>query len=82
MNNKLYYIRNNIKSLRIKKGLTQEDVAYLMGISRATYNDYETRPENVKIETYNKMANIFNCDLIDFFMVPKVTDSDTDEEIM
>lgn len=82
MNNKLYYIRNNIKSLRVKKGLTQEDAAYLMGISRATYNDYETRPENVKIETYNKMASIFNCDLIDFFIVPKVTDSDTDEEII
>lgn len=76
MNNKIDYIKNNIKSLRVKKGLTQEDVAYLMGISRATYNDYETRPENVKIETYNKMADIFDCNLIDFFMVSNVTNSD------
>lgn len=76
MNNKLDYIKNNIKSLRVKKGLTQEDVAYLMGISRATYNDYETNPLNVKIDTYNKMADIFDCNLIDFFIVSNVTNSD------
>jgi DNA-binding XRE family transcriptional regulator len=76
MNNKLDYIKNNIKSLRVKKGLTQEDVAYLMGISRATYNDYETNPLNVKIDTYNKMADIFDCNLVDFFIDSNVTNSD------
>ena len=78
MNDKIDYIKNNIKSLRVKKGLTQEDVAYLMGISRATYNDYETNPNNVKIDTYNKMADIFDCKLVDFFILPNVTNSDNE----
>ncbi len=76
MEDKIALIRNNIKSLRVKRGLTQEETASLLGISRATYNDYETNPGNVKIETYSKMAQIFKCNLADFFKISSVTNSD------
>jgi transcriptional regulator with XRE-family HTH domain len=51
-------------------------MAKLLGISRATYNDYETNPQNVKIETYEKIANALGCDLVSFFKENNVTQSD------
>ena len=81
MEDKMALIKNNIKSLRVKRGLTQEETALLLGISRATYNDYETNPGNVKIETYNKMAQIFKCNLVDFFKISNATYSDNLQNI-
>lgn len=80
MNDKITFIKNNLKSLRVKQGLTQEKTAEILGVSRATYVEYETRPENVKIETYNKLCDIFNCELVDFFLINSVTNSDEAKE--
>jgi len=76
MKERLKYISNNMKSYRVKVGLTQDSIAKLLGISRATYNDYETNPQTVKIETYRKIADVLNCNLVDFFMENGVTNSD------
>jgi len=80
MKERLKYISNNMKSYRVKLGLTQDSIAKLLGVSRATYNDYETNPQMVKIETYRKMADILNCNLVDFFMETGVTSGDVTQK--
>lgn len=79
MKERLKYISNNMKSCRVRVGLTQDGLAKLLGISRATYNDYEKNPQTVKIETYRKIADILNCNLEDFFMQNDVANSDTNK---
>ena len=75
MKEKLKYITNNMKSLRMKLGYSQEKMAELLAITRVTYCDYEVNPQKVKIETFRKIADILNCNLADFFMENNVTDS-------
>ena len=75
MEEKLKYISNNIKSFRVRMGYSQREMSDKMGISRATYCDYEVNPQRVKIETYQKMANILNCNLEDFFVKQEVAES-------
>lgn len=53
-----------LKALRINQGLTQEEMASKLGISRRAYIPYEqdkTRPRNK--ETYRKIADILNYDV-------------------
>lgn len=76
MKEKLNYITNNIKSCRARAGYSQEQVADLLNISRATYCDYETNPKKVKVGTLQEIADVLNCNLTDFFMEIKVTNSD------
>ena len=75
MKEKIEIISNNIKSYRVRAGLKQYEVAEKLGVSRVTYNDYEVNPQKLKIETLEKMANIFNCDIADFFIISNVTKS-------
>ena len=79
MKEKLKYISNNIKSYRIKKGLKQEEIADIMGVSRNTYCDYEVNPQRVKVETLQKIADILNCKVSDFFKENDVTKSNVNE---
>ena len=53
-----------LKKLRLQKGLTQEDVARKIGVSRQAYNAYEqsgTRPRNKA--TYEELAKVLGCDV-------------------
>lgn len=53
-----------LKVLRAAKGLTQQETADLLGISRETYIAYERdkwKPRD--IEKYRKLANILGCKL-------------------
>lgn len=80
MKDKLKYITNNMKSYRVRAGYSQDEMADLLGVSRATYCDYEVNPQKVKIETYNKISDILKCDLIDFFVEHDVTNCDIETE--
>ncbi len=48
-------ISNNLKSLRVKKGFTQSDMAEIFGISRAQYSLYEKNPYKIKLGTLLKI---------------------------
>lgn len=76
MKEKLSYITNNIKSFRARAGYSQEQMAELLDVSRATYCDYEVNPQKVKVETLTNIADVLKCNLSDFFVEFKVTDSD------
>jgi len=79
MREKLQYVTNNIKSCRTRIGLSQEQTAEKLNVSRATYCDYEVNPQKVKIETLAKLSIIFKCKISDFFAEFNVTKSDTKE---
>lgn len=51
-------MNENLKSLRGKKLMTQQEVADKMGISRQTYNNYETDIFNI---TLNKIFEILQA---------------------
>ncbi|MBP3873972.1 MAG: helix-turn-helix transcriptional regulator [Lachnospiraceae bacterium] len=52
-----------IKEERIKKGLTQEQLADQLGIQKSAIAKYENgRIENIKRSTIVRMAAIFGCD--------------------
>lgn len=53
-----------LKSLRVNKKMTQNEVASAIGVSRRAYIAYEqnnTRPR--KQETYDKLAEVLECDV-------------------
>lgn len=60
-------ISRNIKAQRNKKGYTQQDVADILKVSKATYLDIENKPLKRAIGELMKLADIFECTLDDFF---------------
>ena len=50
----------NLKELRIKKGVTQDDMAELLNIHQTTYSDYELGRLNIPISTLKELAVFFN----------------------
>ena len=49
----------NIKDIRIRKGLTQAEVASALGVSSVVYSRYETGTRQPSIEMLVQMADIF-----------------------
>jgi len=52
-----------IKSLRIERGITQEQLASLLKVSRSTIGMYETGSREPDFETLEAIADIFNVDM-------------------
>lgn len=57
-----------LKFLRDQKGVTQEDLAELLGVNKQTISGYERgvrRPAGeTSLEVYEKLADYFNVDLM------------------
>ena len=58
---------DTIKSLRVKKGLTQDDVAIKLGMSRTNYLNIENDPMKMKMYLFIKLVEIFDCTINDLF---------------
>ena len=56
-----------MKSLRIERGITQEQLAALLKVSRSTIGMYETGSREPDFETIEAIADIFNVDM-DYLM--------------
>ncbi len=52
-----------IKNLRIERGITQEQLAALLKVSRSTIGMYETGSREPDFETLEAIADIFNVDM-------------------
>ena len=52
-----------IKTKRIQKKLTQQQVANELGISRVTYTNYEKDRREPSIEILNKLANLYETSI-------------------
>lgn len=54
---------NNLRKLRIEKGLLQSDIAKIIDKSERTVGFYETGERDMGTETLNKLSDFFNCSI-------------------
>lgn len=62
-----------LKSLRVKHGLSQEETAKLLGITTATYNRKENGSRKFSVDEAGKLADIFNATVEEIFFTNEVT---------
>lgn len=60
-------ISQNLKSARIRAGLTQEQVAEKLGTSRVTISNYERNPLSLSFVKMKTLADIYDVDIAYFF---------------
>ncbi len=66
----------NIKEIRIRKNLTQSEVATALGVSSVVYSRYESGARQPSIETLIQMADIFGV-TVDFLLGRKDIEDST-----
>ncbi len=57
----------SLRSARINKGLTQEELARLLGISTCTLSRFEQDPDRVSINMARRIADILGWSVADIF---------------
>ena len=60
-------MKNNIRELRKKLGLRQEDVASTLGVTRQTINAIENEKYNPTLELAMKLARLLNTTIEELF---------------
>jgi transcriptional regulator with XRE-family HTH domain len=58
-------IGNKIRSLRIERNLSPVQVADMLDISESTYRRYETDKNSPSLDLLNKIAQIYNKEVVD-----------------
>lgn len=56
-------ITSNIRRLRKESGLTQQQVADKVNVSRSAYSQYEMGLKQPTIDTLVKIADLYKCSL-------------------
>ena len=69
-------VSRNIKAVRQKRGLTQEEIAKNMSISKPTYVQIENNPFNQSIVRLTELADALGCSIDEFFLKQNITKSD------
>ena len=64
-------MKNRVQELRKTKGLTQEQLGEIIGVSRQTINAIEKEKFDPSLPTAFKMAEIFNLPIEQFFFFTK-----------
>lgn len=63
-------IKNRLKELRLERGISQEELVKLSGISRTTLSKIENNEEvNVNTRTIAKLAEVFGVKASDIFLM-------------
>ena len=65
-------MKNRVRELRKLKGLTQEQVAEVIGVSRQTINAIEKEKFDPSLPTAFKMSKLFDLPIEDFFLFDEV----------
>ena len=60
-------MKNNVRRLRKEKGLTQEQMAELIGVSRQTINAIEKEKFDPSLPNAFKIAKVFDLPIEAFF---------------
>ncbi|MBQ5590906.1 MAG: helix-turn-helix domain-containing protein [Clostridia bacterium] len=58
---------NNLKKIRRKCALTQQQVADALGLERSTYTYYELGKTSPTIQTLHKIIALYECDFEDIY---------------
>jgi putative transcriptional regulator len=61
-------MKNRVKELRKQKGLTQEELAEIIGVSRQTINAIEKEKFDPSLPTAFKMSQLFELPIEAFFL--------------
>jgi putative transcriptional regulator len=61
-------MKNKVRALRKLKGLTQEQLAELIGVSRQTINAIEKEKFDPSLPTAFKMSQLFGLPIEEFFL--------------
>jgi len=64
-------IVNNIEKIRDEKGLTQQNIADIIGVTRATYNKVEKGTRELTTGELEKLSLHFGIPVADFFDQPR-----------
>ncbi len=64
-------MKNRVQELRKAKGLTQEQLGEIIGVSRQTINAIEKEKFDPSLPTAFKMAEVFNLPIEQFFFFTK-----------
>ena len=67
-------IGKNIRDLRQQKGLTQEELAGLLYVTRQTVSNYENGKSRPDVEMIAKIAEVLGCDANTVFYGPPVAE--------
>ena len=63
-------VKNRLKELRTERGISQEELSEMCGISRATLSKIENNEEvNVNTRTIAKIADAFNVRPSEIFLI-------------
>ena len=65
-------MKNRVRELRKLKGLTQEQLAEVIGVSRQTINAIEKEKLDPSLPTAFKMSKLFDLPIEDFFLFNEV----------
>jgi|TARA_B100001142_G_scaffold51679_1_gene49191 putative transcriptional regulator len=61
-------VKNNLKELRQKEGISQDDLASILKVSRQTINSIETGKFDPSLKLVMKMTKHFNVSLEKIFI--------------
>ena len=61
-------MKNKVRQLRKEKGLTQEQLGDIIGVSRQTINAIEKEKFDPSLPTAFKMGQLFDRSIEDFFL--------------
>ena len=65
-------MKNRVREFRKQKGLTQEQLAEVIGVSRQTINAIEKEKFDPSLPTAFKMSRLFKLPIEDFFLFDKI----------
>lgn len=54
------HFNENLKEARLKRGLSQKEVAETIGVAKSTYSLYESGNREPNVETIKKIADFLN----------------------
>ncbi len=66
MNNAKKKIGNNLKKIRLEKGLKQSELAELVGVEDKTISRIEVGGNYPSMDLLVRLSEALNCDLVDF----------------
>lgn len=66
-------MRSKLVQSRLDKGFSQQDVATLLGVTRACYSNYEKGTRNPSIEKVVKLKNILGVSDDQIFLLDNAT---------
>jgi len=65
------FIGTQIRQFRINKGLSLQDVAERIGVTKKTVGNYETNKTNIKLETLKHLCMIYDVDFDSLMNIAK-----------